>query len=47
MFLLDGKAYGKPHTEQIARERLELMSGASGELFTGHCLIDFAQWSHE
>ena len=42
MFLLDGKAYGKPHTEQIARERLELMSGASGELFTGHCLIDFA-----
>lgn len=21
MFLLDGKAYGKPHTEQIARER--------------------------
>ncbi len=42
MFLLDGKAYGKPHTEWIARERLELMSGASGELFTGHCLIDFA-----
>ena len=42
MFLLDGKAYGKPHTEQLARERLELMSGATGELFTGHCLIDFA-----
>lgn len=42
MFLLDGKAYGKPHTPQIARERLERMSGATGELFTGHCMIDFA-----
>lgn len=41
MFLLDGKTYGKPHTEQLVRERLELMSGATGELFTGHCLIDF------
>lgn len=42
MFLLDGKAYGKPHTEQLVRERLELINGAVGELFTGHCLIEFA-----
>ena len=42
MFLFDGQAYGKPHTPQVARERLERMSGATGELFTGHCMIDFA-----
>ena len=42
MFLLDGKAYGKPHTPEVARERLRRMSGATGELWTGHCLIDFA-----
>ena len=41
MFLLDGKAYGKPHTPEVARERLRRMSGATGELRTGHCLIDF------
>ena len=42
MFLLDGHAYGKPHTEAVARERLQKMSGATGELWTGHTLIDFA-----
>ncbi|RYQ36819.1 septum formation inhibitor Maf [Bifidobacterium pseudolongum subsp. globosum] len=42
MFLLDGKAYGKPHTPEVARARLRWMSGATGELWTGHCLIDFA-----
>ncbi|MEE1296056.1 MAG: Maf family protein [Bifidobacterium sp.] len=42
MFLLDGKAYGKPHTPEVARERLREMSGATGELWTSHCLIDFA-----
>ncbi len=42
MFLLDGKAYGTPHTPDVARERLRRMSGATGELWTGHCLIDFA-----
>ena len=30
MFLLDGHAYGKPHTEAVARERLQKMSGATG-----------------
>ncbi|KFI66194.1 Maf family protein [Bifidobacterium cuniculi] len=42
LFLLDGEAYGKPHTPEVARRRLRQMSGATGELWTGHCLIDFA-----
>lgn len=42
MFLLDGECYGKPHSEAVARERLKRMSGATGELWTGHCLINFA-----
>ena len=42
MFLLDGECYGKPHSEAVARERLRAMRGATGELWTGHCLIDFA-----
>ena len=42
IFLLDGECYGKPHSEDVARERLRAMRGATGELWTGHCLIDFA-----
>ena len=42
MFLLDGECYGKPHSEEVARERLRAMRGATGELWTGHCLIDVA-----
>ncbi|NMM95047.1 septum formation inhibitor Maf [Bifidobacterium sp. DSM 109957] len=42
MFLLDGECYGKPHSVEVARERLRRMRGATGELWTGHCLIDFA-----
>ncbi|MFD3400777.1 Maf family nucleotide pyrophosphatase [Kribbella sp. NPDC058693] len=37
---LDGVAYGKPGTPEIARERLRMMRGRSGVLHTGHCLID-------
>lgn len=40
MFLLDGECYGKPHTPALAAERIKQMSGKTGELFTGHCLID-------
>jgi septum formation protein len=36
----DGVAYGKPGTPEIARDRLRSMSGRSGVLHTGHCLID-------
>ncbi|KAA8825541.1 NUDIX domain-containing protein [Bifidobacterium reuteri] len=42
MFLMDGKCYGKPHSPEVARERLRRMRGARGELWTGHCVIDFA-----
>ncbi|NEG54950.1 Maf family protein [Bifidobacterium platyrrhinorum] len=42
MFLLDGECYGKPHSVEVARERLRRMRGAVGELWTGHCVIDFA-----
>ncbi|WEV69131.1 Maf family protein [Bifidobacterium sp. ESL0775] len=47
MFLFDDVALGKPHTPEIARERLSAMRGKSGELWTGHCLIDFATGRQE
>ncbi|MGW6281855.1 Maf family nucleotide pyrophosphatase [Kribbella sp. NPDC055071] len=37
---IDGVAYGKPGTPEVARERLRSMRGRSGVLHTGHCLID-------
>ena len=40
MFMLDGECYGKPHTPEIAFERIKNMSGKTGQLWTGHCLID-------
>ncbi|RBP97657.1 septum formation protein Maf [Bifidobacterium aemilianum] len=42
MFLFKGQPYGKPHSPAVARERLQAMRGQHGELWTGHCLIDFA-----
>ncbi|OZG64787.1 Maf family protein [Bifidobacterium eulemuris] len=42
MFLMNGECYGKPHSVEVARERLRAMRGHTGELWTGHCLIDFA-----
>ncbi len=42
MFLFEGECYGKPHSAEVARERLKRMRGNMGELWTGHCLIDFA-----
>ena len=40
MFEMNGDVVGKPHTEQVARERLRRMSGHAGKLYTGHCVID-------
>jgi septum formation protein len=37
---IDGVAYGKPGTPEVARERLRNMRGRSGILHTGHCLFD-------
>ena len=39
-FDVDGVAFGKPGTAEIARERAQKMSGRSGILHTGHCIID-------
>ncbi|MDY5128622.1 Maf family nucleotide pyrophosphatase [Actinotignum urinale] len=39
MFEFDGVVYGKPHSPENARERLLAMSGKTGILHTGHCLV--------
>ena len=40
VFEVGGIAYGKPHSPQVARERISAMSGSHGVLHTGHALID-------
>jgi septum formation protein len=42
MLDLDGRAYGKPASASDAAARWRLMSGRSGTLLTGHCVIDVA-----
>jgi septum formation protein len=42
MLDLDGRAYGKPASPAEAAARWREMSGKSGTLFTGHCVIDVA-----
>jgi len=42
VFELDGVAYGKPHTPEVARERWQQLSGSTGVLHSGHWLIDTA-----
>jgi len=42
MLDLDGRAYGKPASVPDAAARWRLMSGRSGTLLTGHCVIDAA-----
>ncbi|WP_054953188.1 Maf family protein [Flaviflexus massiliensis] len=39
MFDMAGQIVGKPHTVEVARERLRAMRGNSGVLHTGHWLI--------
>jgi septum formation protein len=39
-FELDGVTYGKPHLPAVARERWLLQRGRSGQLHSGHWLID-------
>jgi len=36
MLDMDGVSYGKPHSADVARQRLQAMSGAAGVLYTGH-----------
>ena len=40
MLDLDGRAYGKPASPAEAESRWREMSGKTGTLFTGHCVID-------
>lgn len=47
MLHMDGKILGKPGTKAKARERLHEMSGRSGVLYTGHCVIDLATGREE
>jgi septum formation protein len=42
-FDVDGESFGKPGTPEIAKERALRISGRSGLLHTGHCIIDTAQ----
>jgi len=42
VFELDGIPYGKPGTPKVAKQRWQQMSGRTGTLHTGHCVIDTA-----
>ena len=39
-FDVDGVSFGKPGTPEVARERAKKISGRTGLLHTGHCIID-------
>jgi septum formation protein len=39
-FEFEGKSLGKPITPKVATARAKMLSGRSGTLFTGHCIID-------
>ena len=42
-FDIDGVSFGKPGSPAVARERALAISGRSGLLHTGHCVIDTEQ----
>jgi septum formation protein len=42
-FDVDGISFGKPGTPEIAKERALAISGRTGLLHTGHCIIDTVQ----
>ncbi|CAB4590095.1 unannotated protein [freshwater metagenome] len=42
-FDVDGISFGKPGTPEIAKGRAQAISGRSGLLHTGHCIIDTVQ----
>ena len=42
-FDVDGISFGKPGSPDVARKRAKAISGRSGLLHTGHCIIDTAQ----
>lgn len=40
VFELDGTAYGKPHEPSVAMDRWRRQAGRTGQLHTGHALVD-------
>lgn len=40
VFELDGAAYGKPHEPSVALDRWRRQAGRTGQLHTGHALVD-------
>jgi septum formation protein len=42
-FDVDGVSFGKPGTPEVAIERAQMISGRTGLLHTGHCIIDTEQ----
>lgn len=42
-FEFEGESFGKPETAEIAIERAKRLSGKTGSLHTGHCIIDTRQ----
>ncbi|MGO4105176.1 nucleoside triphosphate pyrophosphatase [Leifsonia sp. YAF41] len=40
VFVLDGVIYGKPHTAEKAAERWRLQRGRTGQLYSGHWLVE-------
>jgi septum formation protein len=42
-FEFEGESFGKPETPSIAIERAKRLSGKTGLLHTGHCIIDTKQ----
>jgi septum formation protein len=42
-FDIDGVSFGKPGTPEVAIERAQKISGRTGLLHTGHCIIDTEQ----
>jgi septum formation protein len=39
-FEFEGISFGKPLTPQVAKDRARMLSGKSGFLHTGHCILD-------
>jgi septum formation protein len=39
MLYIDGRLVGKPASDAAARRQWQSMSGRSGQLYTGHCLL--------
>jgi septum formation protein len=42
-FEFEGRSLGKPLTKEVATARARSLSGKSGILYTGHCIIDTAK----